>query len=46
MHGRERALQIANQVLASHQDAGDAHSAKMWKGIAADVKRALESNRR
>jgi len=39
LHGRERALQIANQIATSRGDAGDANSAKVWKNIAAEVKR-------
>ena len=46
IHGRDRALQIANEISATRAEAGDAHSAKVWKGIAADVKRAPAGNRR
>ena len=46
IHGRDRALQIAKDISATRAEAGDHHSAKVWKGIAADVKRAPAGNRR
>jgi hypothetical protein len=46
VHGKKHAVEVANQVATSRGDAGDHHSAKVWKGIAADVKRGSAGNRR
>jgi hypothetical protein len=46
IHGKSRAVEVANQVAASRGAAGDVATERVWRAIAAQVKRAPDPRRR